>query len=638
MPNITLPDGNSLSFSKKVTGLEIAEKISKSLAKQALIISVDGEQKDLDYIIEKDCSVKIHTSKDKEGLETIRHDTAHIAAMAVQELFPGTQVTIGPVIDNGFYYDFARKEPFTEEDLEKIEKKMKEIVDRDEITKREVWERNKAVKHFKDKGEIYKAELIESIPEGEDVSIYFHGEWHDLCRGPHLSSTGKIGKYFKLMKVSGAYWRGDSNNEMLQRIYGTSWSNQKDLDNYLKRLEEAEKRDHRKLGKEMDLFHFREESPGSVFWHEKGWALFQKLINYMRNRQNEAGYKEVNTPEILDRLLWEKSGHWEKYGENMYTSETPDEKVFAIKPMNCPGHIQVFNQGLKSYRDLPLRISEFGKVHRYEPSGALHGLLRVRAFTQDDAHIFCSEDQIASECLIVTNLILDIYKELGFENVILKYADRPEVRVGSDEVWDKAEASLLDAVKASKLEYSINKGEGAFYGPKIEFVLRDAIGRDWQCGTLQVDLNLPERLGASYVDKDGSKKIPVMLHRALFGSLERFIGILIEHYAGKFPFWISPLQTVVIPVSDEFNDYAIDVSNKLKHSGITSITDTKNNNLNYKIRDHSLAKVPVLLICGKKEVDSNSVTIRRLDSNKQENMELNSFIKTYSALNKASSN
>ena len=638
MPNITLPDGNSLSFPKKVTGLEIAEKISKSLAKQALIISVDGEQKDLDYIIEKDCSVKIHTSKDKEGLETIRHDTAHIAAMAVQELFPGTQVTIGPVIDNGFYYDFARKEPFTEEDLEKIEKKMKEIVDRDEITKREVWERNKAVKHFKDKGEIYKAELIESIPEGEDVSIYFHGEWHDLCRGPHLSSTGKIGKYFKLMKVSGAYWRGDSNNEMLQRIYGTSWSNQKDLDNYLKRLEEAEKRDHRKLGKEMDLFHFREESPGSVFWHEKGWALFQKLINYMRNRQNEAGYKEVNTPEILDRLLWEKSGHWEKYGENMYTSETPDEKVFAIKPMNCPGHIQVFNQGLKSYRDLPLRISEFGKVHRYEPSGALHGLLRVRAFTQDDAHIFCSEDQIASECLIVTNLILDIYKELGFENVILKYADRPEVRVGSDEVWDKAEASLLDAVKASKLEYSINKGEGAFYGPKIEFVLRDAIGRDWQCGTLQVDLNLPERLGASYVDKDGSKKIPVMLHRALFGSLERFIGILIEHYAGKFPFWISPLQTVVIPVSDEFNDYAIDVSNKLKQSGITSITDTKNNNLNYKIRDHSLAKVPVLLICGKKEVDSNSVTIRRLDSNKQENMELNSFIKTYSALNKASSN
>jgi len=638
MPIVTLPDGNNLTFSEKVTGLDVAEKISKSLAKQAMVISVDGDLKDLDFLIEKDCSIKIFTSKNPEGLETIRHDTAHILAMAVQELFPGTQVTIGPVIENGFYYDFARKEPFTEDDLEKIENKMKEIVDRNEITKREVWDRNKAITHFKDKGEIYKAELIESIPENEDVSIYFHGEWHDLCRGPHLSSTGKIGKFFKLTKVSGAYWRGDSNNEMLQRIYGTSWATQKDLDEHLKRIEEAEKRDHRKLGKEMDLFHFREESPGSVFWHEKGWSLFQKLINYMRSRQDEAGYKEVNTPEVLDRLLWEKSGHWEKYGENMYTSETPDEKVFAIKPMNCPGHIQVFNQGLKSYRDLPLRITEFGKVHRYEPSGALHGLLRVRAFTQDDAHIFCSEDQITSECLNVTNLILDIYKDLGFENVILKYADRPEVRVGDDHVWDKAESSLLEAVKASKLEYSINKGEGAFYGPKIEFVLRDAIGRDWQCGTLQVDLNLPGRLDASYVDKDGTKKVPVMLHRALFGSLERFIGILIEHYAGKFPFWISPLQTVVIPISEEFDDYAIEVSKKIKQAGISSNVDLKKHNLNYKIRDHSLAKIPLLLICGKKEVDSNSVTIRRLDSNKQENMDLNLFLKTFSALNKASSN
>ena len=638
MPIITLPDGNNLSFSNDVTGLGVAEKISKSLAKQAMVISVNGELKDLDYLIKKDCSVKIFTSKNPEGLETIRHDTAHILAMAVQELFPGTQVTIGPVIENGFYYDFARKEPFTEDDLLKIENKMKEIVDRDEITKREVWERNKAISHFKDKGEVYKAELIETIPESEDVSIYFHGDWHDLCRGPHLSSTGKIGKYFKLTKVSGAYWRGDSNNEMLQRIYGTSWASQKDLDEYLKRIEEAEKRDHRKLGKEMDLFHFREESPGSVFWHEKGWALFQKLINYMRSRQDDAGYKEVNTPEVLDRLLWEKSGHWEKYGENMYTSETPDEKVFAIKPMNCPGHIQVFNQGLKSYRDLPLRITEFGKVHRYEPSGALHGLLRVRAFTQDDAHIFCSEDQITSECLNVTNLILDIYKDLGFENVILKYADRPEVRVGADEVWDKAEASLLEAVKASKLEYSINKGEGAFYGPKIEFVLRDAIGRDWQCGTLQVDLNLPGRLDAYYVDKDGTKKVPVMLHRALFGSLERFIGILIENYAGKFPFWISPLQTVVIPISEEFDDYAIKVSKKIKEAGMSSSVDLKKHNLNYKIRDNSLAKIPLLLICGKKEVDSNSVTIRRLDSNKQENMDLNLFLKTFSALNKASSN
>ena len=638
MPIITLPDGNNIDFPNKVTGLEVAEKISKSLAKQAMVISVDGELKDLEHLIEKDCSVKIFTSKNPEGLETIRHDTAHILAMAVQELFPGTQVTIGPVIENGFYYDFARKDPFTEDDLAKIENKMKEIVDRDEITKREVWDRNKAIDHFKKKGEIYKAELIEAIPENEDVSIYFHGDWHDLCRGPHLSSTGKIGKYFKLMKVSGAYWRGDSNNEMLQRIYGTSWASQKDLDEHLKRIEEAEKRDHRKLGKEMDLFHFREESPGSVFWHERGWALFQKLINYMRSRQDAAGYKEVNTPEILDRQLWEKSGHWEKYGENMYTSETPDEKVFAIKPMNCPGHIQVFNQGLKSYRDLPLRITEFGKVHRYEPSGALHGLLRVRAFTQDDAHIFCAEDQITSECLNVTNLILDIYKDLGFENVILKYADRPEVRVGDDEVWDKAEASLLEAVKASKLEYSINKGEGAFYGPKIEFVLRDAIGRDWQCGTLQVDLNLPGRLDASYVDKDGTKKVPVMLHRALFGSLERFIGILIENYAGKFPFWISPLQTMVIPISEEFNDYAIEVSKKIKDAGISSAVDIKNNNLNYKIRDHSLAKIPLLLICGKKEVDSNSVTIRRLDSNKQENMGIDQFLKTFSALNKASSN
>ncbi|MDB9699759.1 threonine--tRNA ligase [Candidatus Pelagibacter sp.] len=637
MPLITLPDGKNINFPNKVTGLEVAEKISKSLSKQAAVISVDEELKDLSYIIDKDCSIKIFTSKDKEGLETIRHDTAHITAMAVQEIFPGTQVTIGPIIENGFYYDFSRKEPFTEEDLNKIEEKMREIIDRDVPTRREVWSRDKAISHFKEKGEFYKAEIIESIPQGEDVSIYFHGDWHDLCRGPHLSSTGKVGKYFKLTKVSGAYWRGDSNNEMLQRIYGTSWASQKDLDEYLKRIEEAEKRDHRKLGKEMDLFHFREESPGSVFWHEKGWKLFQKLVAYMRNRQDKAGYKEVNTPEILDRALWEKSGHWEKYGEHMYTSKTPDEKIFAIKPMNCPGHVQVFNQGLKSYRNLPLRISEFGKVHRYEPSGALHGLLRVRAFTQDDAHIFCTEDQITEECLIVTNLILDIYKDLGFENVILKYSDRPDLRVGDDSVWDKAEKALLDAVKASKLEYTINKGEGAFYGPKIEFVLRDAIGRDWQCGTLQVDLNLPGRLDASFIDNDGTKKIPVMLHRALFGSLERFIGILIENYAGKFPFWIAPLQVVVIPISEEFDAYAKEVNKKINDVGMSSEVDLKNHNLNYKIREHSLSKIPFLLICGKKEVDSNSVTIRRLDTNKQENMELNLFLKKFSALNKASS-
>ena len=639
MTNIKLPDGKTIKFEKPVTGSEVAEKISKSLAKQALIMSVNGELKDLYHIIKEDSSVKIFTAKDPEGLEVIRHDAAHIMAMAVQELYPGTQVTIGPVIENGFYYDFARKEPFTSEDLNKIEKRMSEIVDKDVKTKREIWEREKAIKHFKKIGEKYKAEIIESIPKNEELSIYHHGEtWHDLCRGPHLESSGKIGKAFKLTKVSGAYWRGDSKNEMLQRIYGTSWANQKDLDTYLKRIEEAEKRDHRKLGKEMDLFHFREESPGSVFWHEKGWSLFQKLVDYMRDRQKKAGYKEINTPEILDRSLWEKSGHWDKFGEHMYTSTTPDEKVFAIKPMNCPGCVQVFNQGLKSYRDLPLKMSEFGKVHRYEPSGALHGLMRVRAFTQDDAHIFCTEEQITEESLSVTNLILDIYKDLGFKNVILKYSDRPEIRVGDDKVWDKSEAALLEAVKATKLEYTINKGEGAFYGPKIEFVLRDAIGRDWQCGTLQVDLNLPARLGATFVDKDGSKKVPVMLHRALFGSLERFIGILIENYAGKLPFWISPLQIVVIPVSDEFDKYATQVADKLRNVGLNCEVDLKNHNLNYKIRDHSLSKVPVLLICGKKEVDSDSVTIRELDNKKQKNMKLKDFIKKYSALNQASLN
>ena len=637
MPNITLSDGKKLSFNQKVTGKEIVEKISMSLAKEALLMDVDGNLKDLSFEIEKDSKVKILTSKDEDGLDTIRHDTAHILAMAVQELFPGTQVTIGPTIENGFYYDFARKEPFTESDLNKIETKMSEIVDRNEITYREVWERDKAISHFKKLGENYKAEIIQDIPKDEEISIYFHGKWHDLCRGPHLPSTGKIGKNFKLTKVAGAYWRGDSKNEMLQRIYGTSWASKKDLENYLKRLEEAEKRDHRKLGKEMNLFHFREESPGAVFWHEKGWNLFQKLVNYMRKKQQDAGYKEINTPEILDRSLWEKSGHWEKFGAHMYTSQTPDEKIFAVKPMNCPGCVQVFNQGLKSYRDLPLKMSEFGKVHRYEPSGALHGLLRVRAFTQDDAHIFCTEDQITEQSLSITNLILEIYKDLGFDNVILKYSDRPDLRVGSDTVWDKSEKALLKAVKETKLDYSINKGEGAFYGPKIEFVLRDAIGRDWQCGTLQVDLNLPERLGASYVEKNGSKKVPVMLHRALFGSLERFIGILIENYSGKLPFWISPLQTVVIPVSDEFDEYSKKVNKQLIDAGFSSEVDLKNHNLNYKIRDHSLSKVPILLICGKKEVDSNSVTIRRLDSIKQENIELKKFITTHQALNKAPS-
>ena len=635
MPQIQLLDGKKIPFTKSINGFELAKKVSKSLDKLALIMEVDGKLKDLSYEIKKDSKVRIITSKDKEGLEVIRHDAAHIMAMAVQELFPGTQVTIGPVIENGFYYDFARKEPFTSEDLKKIEKKMSEIIDRDVKTRREVWDRKVAIKHFKKIGENYKAQIIESIPENEELSVYHHGEtWHDLCRGPHLASSSKIGKAFKLTKVSGAYWRGDSNNEMLQRIYGTCWSSKKELDEYLNRLEEAEKRDHRKLGKEMDLFHFREESPGSVFWHEKGWLLFQRLIEYMRMKQRLAGYKEINTPELLDKSLWEKSGHWDKFGEHMFTSETPDEKTFAVKPMNCPGCVQIFNQGLKSYRDLPLKLSEFGKVHRYEPSGALHGLLRVRAFTQDDAHIFCTEDQITEESLSVTNLILDIYKDLGFKNVILKYSDRPDQRVGEDSVWDKSEAALLTAIKKSKLEYSINKGEGAFYGPKIEFVLRDAIGRDWQCGTLQVDLNLPSRLGASYVSKDGTKKVPVMLHRALFGSLERFIGILIENYAGKLPFWLSPSQAVVCSIAEENNNYVKKLFEDLFKEGIKCEVDLRNEKINYKVREHSLAKIPFILVCGKKEVAENTVTVRKLGSDKQETINRDELIKNMLDQNK----
>lgn len=634
MPNIQLLDGKKISFEKSINGFELVKQISKSLEKEALIMSVNGELKDLSFEIKKDSKIKIITSKDKEGLEVLRHDAAHILAMAVQELYPDTQVTIGPVIENGFYYDFARKESFTKDDLIKIEKKMQEIVDRDDKTSRHVWKREDAIKHFKKIGEKYKAEIIESIPAGEEVSVYSHGNWSDLCRGPHLSSTGKIGKAFKLIKVSGAYWRGDSKNEMLQRIYGTCWTSKNELEEYLHMLEEAEKRDHRKLGKEMDLFHFREESPGAVFWHEKGWALFQRLIEFMRMKQRLAGYKEINTPELLDISLWEKSGHWEKFSEHMYTSETPDKKIFAIKPMNCPGCVQIFNQGLKSYRDLPLKLSEFGKVHRYEPSGALHGLLRVRAFTQDDAHIFCTEDQITEETLSVTNLILKIYKDLGFENVILKYSDRPKKRVGDDKIWDKSESALLSAIKLSKLEYSINKGEGAFYGPKIEFVLRDAIGRDWQCGTLQVDLNLPGRLGATYVDKDGSKKTPVMLHRALFGSLERFIGILIENYAGKLPFWLSPNQVVILPIAEENNDYIKNLFEDLFKEGIKCEVDLRNQKINYKIREHSLAKVPMILVCGKKEVSEETVTVRKLGSEKQETFKRDELIKNILAANK----
>ena len=630
MISITLPDGKIREYPSAVTGAQIAKDIAPSLLKKALVVEVDGEYTDLSVEITKDSKVKIITMEDDYALELIRHDSAHCMAMAVQELFPGTQVTIGPVIENGFYYDFARDEPFSEADLEKIEKKMQQIIDQDPQTTREVWPRDKAIEHFKKIGENYKAEIIESIPKGEELSIYFHGKWHDLCRGPHLPSLGRIGKAFKLMKVAGAYWRGDSNNKMLQRIYGTCWRTKKDLDEYLHRIEEAEKRDHRKLGKALDLFHFQEESPGAVFWHQKGWSLFQSLVNFMRNKQTEAGYLEVNTPEMLDKTLWEKSGHWEKFQEHMYTTDA-DEKTFAIKPMNCPGHVQVFNQGLKSYKDLPLKISEFGKVHRYEPSGALHGLMRVRAFTQDDAHIFCTEEQITEESLKVTNLILDIYKSFGFHDVKLKFSDRPEKRVGDDAIWDKSEKALLDAIKASGLKYEINKGEGAFYGPKIEFVLIDAIGRDWQCGTLQVDFNLPGRLGASYVANDGSKKIPVMLHRAMFGSLERFIGILIEHHAGKFPFWLSPEQVAVLPISSEQNDYAEKVKLLLEKKGLRSIIDLRNEKINYKIREHSVSKIPVLMICGGKEVQNNSITIRRLGEEKQETINLEKAITSLQA-------
>ncbi len=622
MVNITLLDGKKISFSEKVTGLDIAKKISTSLAKKALVIKVDNHLKDLSSEISKDATVEIITEDDDRGLEVIRHDTAHILAMAVQELFSDTQVTIGPVIENGFYYDFSRKKPFTEDDLEKIEKKMLEIISRNEITTREVWDRKKAIDHFKKIGEHYKAEIIESIPKNEEISIYYHGKWHDLCRGPHLSSTGKISKAFKLTKIAGAYWRGDSKNEMLQRIYGTSWRSKDELDDYLKRLEEAEKRDHRKLGKVLDFFHFQEESPGSVFWHEKGWQLFQSLIDFMRHQQLISGYKEINTPEILDKSLWEKSGHWEKFQEHMYTTTTPDERVFAIKPMNCPGCVQIFNQGLKSYRDLPLKLSEFGRVHRYETSGSLHGLMRVRSFTQDDAHIFCTENQITEETLKVTKLILGIYKAFGFENVLLKYSDRPAKRVGDDRLWDKAEKALLEAVKATKLKYSINKGEGAFYGPKIEFVLKDSIGRDWQCGTLQVDFNLPQRLEAFYVDQDGIKKHPVMLHRALFGSLERFIGILIENYAGKLPSWLSPVQVAVLPISENFDNYAKKISNELNKNKIRNIIDLKSEKINYKVREHSISKIPYLMICGAQEEKDNSVTIRKLGDEKQETLSI----------------
>jgi threonyl-tRNA synthetase len=609
MPVITLPDGSQKHFEHAVSVAHIAAAIGAGLSKAALAGKVDGVLVDTSSLVDHDAKVSIVTDRDPEGLEIIRHSTAHLLANAVQELYPDAQVTIGPVIEDGFYYDFAYKRPFSTDDLAAIEKRMAEIALRDLPVHRRVLPRDAAVEHFKAIGEHYKAEIIASIPSNEPISLYGQGDWEDLCRGPHVPSTGKL-KAFKLMKVAGAYWRGDSRNEMLQRIYGTAWSNEKQLKEYLTRLEEAEKRDHRKIGKELDLFHFQEEAPGAVFWHPKGWALFQQLIAYMRERQTDGGYQEVNTPEIMDRELWVKSGHIETFGENMFMTQTPDERTFAIKPMNCPGHIQIFKQGMRSYRELPLRFAEFGKVHRYEPSGALHGLMRVRAFTQDDAHIFCTPDQLTAEAVKVTELILSIYRDFGFTDVRIKFSDRPAKRVGSDEVWDKAESALRQASAAAGIETTLNPGEGAFYGPKLEFVLRDAIGRDWQCGTLQVDFNLPGRLGATYVGEDSQKHTPVMLHRAMFGSLERFIGILIEHHAGKLPTWLSPVQAVVMGITNNQDKYCLEVAENLKKQGLRVETDLRYEKVGFKIREHTIKRVPFLLVAGDREVEAHTLAVR----------------------------
>ncbi|MBS7698124.1 MULTISPECIES: threonine--tRNA ligase [unclassified Chelatococcus] len=632
MINLTFPDGAQRSFAVGTTGLDIAKGISPSLAKRTVAMALDGVVTDLSEPIERDARIEFVNRDDPRALELIRHDCAHVLAEAVQELFPGTQVTIGPVIENGFYYDFARNEPFTLEDLPKIEAKMREIIARDKPFTKEVWSRDKAKQVFRDKGEAYKVELVDAIPEGQSLKIYHQGDWFDLCRGPHMTSTGKIGNAFKLMKVAGAYWRGDSNNPMLTRIYGTAWKNQEDLDLYLHQLEEAEKRDHRRLGREMDLFHFQEEGPGVVFWHPKGWSLFQSLIAYMRRRL-AADYAEVNAPQVLDKSLWETSGHWGWYKENMFKvqsagDETDDERIFALKPMNCPGHVQIFKHGLKSYRDLPMRLAEFGSVHRYEPSGALHGLMRVRGFTQDDAHIFCTEEQMAEECLKINDLILSTYADFGFEEIVVKLSTRPEKRVGTDEVWDHAEAVMsrvleeIAARSGNRIKTDILPGEGAFYGPKFEYTLRDAIGREWQCGTTQVDFNLPERFGAFYVDADGTKKPPVMIHRAICGSMERFTGILIEHFAGHFPLWLAPSQVVVATITSDADAYAADVVATLKAAGLRAEPDLRNEKITYKVREHSLAKVPVLLVVGRKEAAERTVSVRRLGSPNQTSMTL----------------
>ena len=626
MPKITLPDGSERQFDAAVSGADVAASIGAGLAKAAVAVRVDGALWDLNRSIEDDVQLEILTRDSDDGLELLRHDAAHVLAEAVKELWPDTQVTIGPAIENGFYYDFARAEAFTDADLETIEARMKEIVDRDEPIEREVWERDKAADFFRGIGEAYKAEIIESIPSEEDLTLYRQGSFIDLCRGPHLPSTGKLGKAFKLTHVSGAYWRGDSNNEMLQRVYGTAWSTDKQLRQHLHMLEEAEKRDHRRLGRVMDLFHFQEEAPGAVFWHPNGWSVFQSLIGYMRQKQNEAGYQEINTPEIMAKALWEKSGHNAAFGDNMFTSETVDGRVYAVKPMNCPGHVQVFKQGITSYRDLPVRLAEFGKCHRYEPSGALHGMMRVRAFTQDDAHIFCTPEQITEESIAVCDLILGIYKTFGFEDVRIKFADRPEVRVGEDSVWDQAEAALVKALEVAGLEYTHNPGEGAFYGPKLEFVLRDAIGRDWQCGTLQVDLNMPGRLGATYIGEDGEKHLPVMLHRAIFGSLERFMAILIEHHAGNLPLWLAPVQVKILTITSDADEYASEIEAALHSAGLRAETDLRNEKISYKVREHSVAKVPVQFAVGQREIENRTVAIRRLGSKKQEVMSLDDAI------------
>ncbi len=619
--HVTLPDGSVMSYDHPVSGTELAHDISLSLAKAAIAVRIDGEMKDLATVIDRDVSASIVTNKDPDALELIRHDAAHVMAEAVQELFPGTQVTIGPAIENGFYYDFARDEPFTPEDLPKIEERMREIVDRDEPITREVWDRSEAIRYFESIGEHYKAEIIAAIPAGEAVSVYRQGEWLDLCRGPHLPSTGKLPKAFKLTKLAGAYWRGDARNAMLQRIYGTAWEHPKQLEAYLTLLEEAEKRDHRRLGREMQLFHFQEEAAGSVFWHPKGWTLYRVLQDFMRARLEAAGYVEVRTPQLYDRTLWERSGHWEKFREHMFTAESED-KVLALKPMNCPGHVQIYRQGIKSYRDLPLRMAEFGSCHRNEPSGALHGLMRVRAFTQDDAHIFCTEEQVTSETLAFCDLLRGVYNDFGFQDIVVKFSDRPAKRAGSDEIWDKAEAALRHATAQADIEASLNPGEGAFYGPKLEFVLRDAIGRDWQLGTLQVDFVLPERLDATYVGEDGEKHRPVMLHRAILGSFERFAGILIEHYAGRLPLWLAPLQVVVATITNEADDYAGRVLLALREAGVRAEADLRNEKIGYKIREHSLAKVPVLLVVGGRESQENTVAVRRLGSQAQETVAL----------------